>query len=1439
MEQTSNVTFSSDYLKCPITLDYFEKPVQTTCCGKWISQDSFIQCFDEYMNCPLCKLDLDESDDPRNLPIVKDLQYLCEEAKKNHYVHPTQNISKNAATFSAQIHCLTNNVNGTMVGKLTIKSNKNLNFKTLLIPVLDKSGSMGVTVQKGNTYVSPFDQCKYSMNRLIDLAYNPKNKHLLTNIITYSDRAESLVISTTMSDKHYRNIIDSWSAGGGTSFEAAFDEIVKVLATHKNDTTISSAIVVFLTDGEDSRVTTENRGKLVQTLKTKISEIWPRDYDVHTIGFGKQHDYNFLDNLRKIATKEGAFRYADPTEDTDMLSTKINSILDVVSSSMIIPIKVLGCDLNILSGENTEFWVRLKPIDCVNPRTITVDISGEIHTILIGMEDDQNSLKIWDEWYNILIDKIVQELILIPKFSGTMPLEHQLHLELLDQRSKSIMTKLDSSSDTYKRLEVIVENIKIVQAGGSVDQVKMNDLKFEGKFKSTNIDKLSCNVKSIQKDVEYIPKIQYLYKKSYDFIDKTRVRRFDVVSDNTKISNLKGIVNQVLISINTATEMIKLFGSSTTNEIMEKVSSSKSVADFVDSNGSNIIVFSSAMGRVNLVKKLLEETNINPSEHNNQGYNAIDLAILFGYWLTSDLLLSRGTKITTDLAEKLFLTCIKNKYFKTADVMLKYDLIEPVESMIQYFYDQDQINFISSRLGKVSLHTAITKGIVEKVQYFLPSIVEFSWKPYYEIFQKSTIEHIQIFKMLVDNGIADPFEEFTLPVKYEDGSSFDETVWPLFLAGKRGQNGMFSQILKYYKNPNDLDKQNNNGNTVLWIACDGGHSDIVLQLLSLGADPNIQNLKGDSALIPSCQKGNTTLVEMLLTCGASLDAYNKNRDNPILIACRCGQAKVLDMLFSHVGETKVKEYLLTSAQIDGFVPLHASTELDKLECIKTCVKFGANLEHTTADDNQILKGATALHLACHYGRLNSTMVLVSLGANVKAVTNVDKQTPLHIAISRGHINVVRYLLSLEEGRECLEIEDGAGRLPKYYANMSGNATILEEFFINKLDNLICEALISHSSVEKSCSQVLVEYGTSPLCYDYDGILKNPDILTMAILNGNQHLIQAYMHIDRDSIKSMFLKKDEFGIQPAFWLQYLGYPNILSLPDSATENIQTQLNRFKSLDMQNKMLCSLQPTSHKLLTGSPPNPADKQNNGFDIVIKDSIIANLKKTSTIDYSLLGFMSKLNNSKIFPDGEQMLQYIFMDAKYNVARRIASGETLLQPLHIMALYLYTAHYDIFKHVNMVLKDLNETNFWFPFVNTLYRALELLPPFEGEVYRAVNTKFSLDKYEIGKVLTWNNFSICSSDWKNSADKIQEKSGIVFIIKSKSGKQISRYSKYPVYSEVTFLPATNFVIKNYYIPNIICLGQANIRNTTFRIKEKDIEKAILGESSIIIELEEL
>ena len=113
-----------------------------------------------------------------------------------------------------------------------------------------------------------------------------------------------------------------------------------------------------------------------------------------------------------------------------------------------------------------------------------------------------------------------------------------------------------------------------------------------------------------------------------------------------------------------------------------------------------------------------------------------------------------------------------------------------------------------------------------------------------------------------------------------------------------------------------------------------------------------------------------------------------------------------------------------------------------------------------------------------YGRLSAIKTLHELGAKITTQTTVGGYTSLHIAIRQSQIDVVRYLLTLEEGRACLNISDNEGRLPSYYAHMTGNEDILEEFFVNKLSLLAEKTLFVDEETEKVCSDILVKYGKS-------------------------------------------------------------------------------------------------------------------------------------------------------------------------------------------------------------------------------------------------------------------------------------------------------------------------------------------------------------------------
>jgi len=1375
------MSIPTNELMCPISMDWLQDPVILPCCGRAISRQSILSNLPHSNSCPFCKSHLTEAA-INQLPKCINLAYLVEEAQKE-LIDPSlfQPANQNNK-WKATINKLT--YNRSTVGQLTITNTDNsFNFKTLLLVVVDKSGSMAGT---------PMMHCHYSLNRVLDLSY--KHKQLQTNIITYDDNAKTYPINTTQMIEIHKNEISRIAGGGGTSFTSAFNEVIKVCTQHNADNMISSMVTVFLTDGEDSSVTKDKRGELVTQLKNNINKVWQKPYTIHTVGFGASHDYDFLDNLRKIGTTEGAFRFATNGEDSDSLSGKINSILDVIAESSAIPIKLITTEnLQIISGDSNKYWLNLTTF---NPQTITISINdSDLINIETEYSDDINAPETISEYISFLIDQIASELLTLSTANNSI--DKELHCEILLQRSRAICSKLDDKSPNATRLNALIENIKIVQQGGKVNQQKLNDMSFEGKFATkTTTQPTPSILPAYNNPTTYTPR-KYSY---WSTIQKPQIKRC-TANKHSK-------------------EIFQVIGQYKTSDACDWLSSNSDQYDITDKNDADALLVAASIGRVALVKTILTWSVASQTE-NCKGYNAIDMAILFGYWNTYCQLRDVDFVPSLNITD-LLRTCISNKYYKMAELLIQDNSITITKEIIDSSPNYEATLFLTKYLKEeITLETAIKKGLYDTVVKQLDTVKYVPWLPISEIFNKPTTEHLKIIGLLLSNKKINPLDIAEL------NDAEKEISWPLFVACEKGQTELVKLLLSH-TDLSKINQQNRKGTTCLWIASCNRHIDIVSDLLTIGADPNLANFKGDSPLIPACQKGAESIVELLLACGADLTSYNKNRDNPILICCRTGQHKILDNLLARFDKPDLETILNTYAEIDGFVPLLAATELDKVECIKVCIKYGAPIEHTTNPDNPIISGATALHLACFYNRLDSLKTLQELKANLLVQTTVDKSTPLHIAIKQNHPNIVRYLLSTPEGKACLQIPDSDNRLPTYYAT----GTISEEFFTNKLATILDKVMFSTQEIETKCSNILTKYGQSLGYYDYD------DITTITYDNGSSLLSKSLLHNNTQLTSSLMQmnaninQQDDYGITPEFWLSYL--------QNTASQNPQIEImqNRVQKViksNIQNKLLLQLQPIKEQLLLESPTQQI-KMNDGYQNKVNPNTLSLLETSSKLNHSLLGFIEKLKNKTVFPDGKQCLEYILWEAKINVIKKIASGcDNNLQPIHLLALYLFGSNLTIFKNVNSSITNWTGDNPWNPFICCLYQAINLVPYYTGEVYRGINTPFNSKEYNIGDTLNWNNFSVCSSEWKNLNDLIKQRKGIIFIINSKTGRDISSFTKNPQDKDVLFLPNSKFLITNFYKMDNICLAQKNIRTTTFKVKPEELSKL----TGIIIELDQI
>lgn len=1580
-------------LECPITMELLADPVSVPCCGRSFSRAALANWLSSASRCPMCNGNLSACN-PSLLPKNVVISYMIEEyVKKNAPVaHDSQQAVQDApykpedAQWSVKLHKLTD-YGRTVIGCMDISLSPNRPspqnavqegagssaspsapsstssdspFKTLIIPVVDESGSM---------YGNPTEQVRYSLARIVDLVFD--HPHLLAHVVCYSDGATSFKIDKDLPKANIMAQVNAVGNGGGTSFKSAFRGILDVCKQYTDNPEVASIAILFLTDGEDSNVPAHERQSLVDQfkldLKEKVSlpsELVP--LSLHSIGFGASHDYNFLNSLRMIGSHEGAYRYADPSENKDSLAQKIGSLFYAIAAKPAIPVRfdsISMANAKLLYADGARIWFDMThAVHTLAPK-ISFFVKDEHFTEQAEFAEEENEPEIRDAWYSHLTDQLSAELMALnakkddDESSAAL---RPLHFELILRRANALKSRLSFENPTSERLSKIIETAKAIQAGQAADEKKLNDMKFEGKYGGGN----AAVTGSPMASSSAAPTSSIVAPKA--FVQNA----WKIITKNSVACNLRPKDTSHLI--------LKSLGCDKNDALKTKLTEmGNDVLTFEDENGNSLLHLASRIGRLTAVQHIL---SLNPpSDYLNKrcgssssGPTAADIAILFGYWKTFDLLASSSHALEISLQKDTLLrSCLSSGYFKTAKAFRVHSKIKIDSDLVDHAPNAEIANWLAANSGaKVSLSTAIKKGMVETVEELIKDTealksdgsLPFSFSQYYSILDKPTDDHMQIMDILFDAKLAFADETFTLP-KDDAGDEEEEISWPLFAAAQNGNHQLFNLILARNDSKEHINRQNKKGTTALWIASCNRHVDILYALLERGADPNLCNHKGDGPLIPACQKGSQNIVEALLNSGASLESYNKNRDNPVLICCRTGQSKILKILLEHVSAEKRVALLKESAEIDGFDPLHASAELDKVECIRVCVEMGADISARTALNNPIIAGATALHLAAFYGRTASLQALIDLGSdpteatsstsesspadsssasssNAVASNTTPNSTALHLAVKQGHAAVVRLLLSIPSVKASANATlDGAGHIASYYAQTEANAELYAEFFENRLASALRNILFaqtSPSSAAKAAStskiapqisnapqadslelrtlQLLEKHAQAPGVYSYAEFLSDASmgndapLLTSALLTGRFAFAEGLLKTLGADAK----RPDAYGISPEFWAHYLGFysaraasssPSQIeggssqvasdSAPISAASSsssgtqvpayIQVMLDRVEKVSkqsLQNKQLLAAprlgQNSAPKLLASgaselasSPFDIVLKMRDGFNASIRPRAVQELKGYATkkhlLDESLIGFADKLKSSrKLFPEGEDTLEALLWEAKIHLIRAVATTnpteDPVLSPVSYLALFLYTSHPDIFTKVNMTLSNWQNSNsqgeskneqqigaMWKQFVQCLYRSLTLLPNFSGELYRTVPGAFNPKEYTIGSKISWDAFSVTTRDWNNLTTWMNEspksdpktKRGVIFIIQSKTAKRIEKFSRFPIEGEAIVLPGTQFVVKNLFIASIIAFGQANIRNSTYLAKENDLAKATAGDTSIVVELEEV
>ncbi|XP_052810784.1 transient receptor potential cation channel subfamily A member 1 homolog isoform X1 [Mya arenaria] len=141
--------------------------------------------------------------------------------------------------------------------------------------------------------------------------------------------------------------------------------------------------------------------------------------------------------------------------------------------------------------------------------------------------------------------------------------------------------------------------------------------------------------------------------------------------------------------------------------------------------------------------------------------------------------------------------------------------------------------------------------------------------------------HINIVKCLMENGAMISLKN-------------DMEQTPMHMAAEHGWIGVVREIAG--KDKNSLNDGDENSNTALHLAADGGHIQLVKTLIKLGADHEIRNGSLRTAMGCAAANGHMKVVIHLVNADTPIDPIDKLGLTPLLVAAANGHADVVDFL---------------------------------------------------------------------------------------------------------------------------------------------------------------------------------------------------------------------------------------------------------------------------------------------------------------------------------------------------------------------------------------------------------------------------------------------------------------------------------------------------------------------------------------------------------------
>ncbi|XP_048243258.1 uncharacterized protein LOC124111218 isoform X3 [Haliotis rufescens] len=555
--------------------------------------------------------------------------------------------------------------------------------------------------------------------------------------------------------------------------------------------------------------------------------------------------------------------------------------------------------------------------------------------------------------------------------------------------------------------------------------------------------------------------------------------------------------------------------------VFDLLVSEKADLTLVDDHGNSLLRLASDCGNTAIVQLVLSPSNINT--RGKYGFTPVMVAAAAGHQSVFDLLVSEKADLTLvdDYGISLFRracdggnTAIVQHVFSSSDINTRGPNGDtPVMIAASLGYQRLFDLLVSKKAdltlvddhGNNLLHRACNGGNTAIVQHVLS------------------------------------------PFNINTRGQFRDT--PVMVAARRGHKSVFDLLVSKKA---DLTLMDDQGDSLLHLACDGGNTAIVQHVLSPSnintrgrygytpvmkaaeagqirlfdivsatADLTLMDDYGNSLLHHACDGGNTAIVQHVLS-PSNINTRGHVGRTPVIVAACKGHKSVFDLLVSkkadltlvdgdcnsllHLacvgGNTAIVQHLVSPSNINtrgqyGHTPVMVAAGKGHQRVFDLLVSKKADLTLVDGDCNSLL------HLACAGGNTAIVQHLVS-PSNINT-RGAYRLTPVMVAACEGHKSVFDLLVSKKAD---LSLMDDHGDSLLHLACAGGNTAIVQHVVSSSNINTrgqyrLTPVMVAACKGHKSVFDLLVSKKADLSLVDDQG----DSLLHHACVGGNTAIVQ--------------------------------------------------------------------------------------------------------------------------------------------------------------------------------------------------------------------------------------------------------------------------------------------------------------------------------------------